>query len=209
MNNPFEQITVEKIEILATRNAGKLREFNHAFAPHGIGFRSLDEIDNAPEVEETGATFEENALIKARAIAAFTGLPVIADDSGIEIDAMPGELGIRSARWAGDRSYTEANAEILLRLHNITGNGRAARYVAAVAHVDPSTGEEVVVKATCEGSIHDHAVGSGGFGYDPIFYVPEHKCAMAELPLDTKNKISHRAKAIALLLGRLFPSNQK
>lgn len=185
--------------ILATRNSGKLREFNHAFYGTEVVFIGLEEIPDAPEVEETGKTYGDNALIKARAIAKHTGTTTVADDSGIEIDAIPGELGVKSARWAGDRSYEEVNDDILNRLKNKTGDERAARYVAAIAYVDPATREEKVVEATCEGLIHHTQEGKGGFGYDPIFYVPEFGVTMAELPLDTKNKISHRAKAIEKL----------
>ena len=189
----------EKVIILATRNAGKLREFNHAFEGAGITFIGLDEIPGAPDVEETGETYEDNALIKARAVAAFTGKSVVADDSGIEIDAIPGELGVKSARWAGERPYSEVNAVILDRLKDKKGEERAARYVAAIAYVDPVGDSEEIVRATCEGVIHHKQEGEGGFGFDPIFFVPDKDVTMAQLPLNEKNNISHRAKAIIKL----------
>ena len=194
----------EKKFILATRNSGKLREFNHAFEGSGIVFVGLDEISGAPDVEETGDTYEENALIKARAVATYTGKPVVADDSGIEIDAIPGELGVKSARWAGDRPYDEVNKVILDRLKEKRGEERAARYVAAIAYVDPATEWEKIVRATCEGVIHDKQEGEGGFGFDPIFFVPDQGVTMAQLTLDVKNKISHRAKAITKLKSIIY-----
>lgn len=190
--------------ILATRNSGKLREFNHAFEGTEVVFSGLDEISDAPDVEETGETYEDNALLKARAVAEFTGAPVVADDSGIEIDAIPGELGVRSARWAGDRPYSEVNGVILEMLKDKKGEERAARYVAAIAYVDPAAGSEDVVRAVCEGVIHDKQEGEGGFGFDPIFYVPKKGVTMAQLPLDVKNKISHRALAIVKLKSILL-----
>ena len=188
---------MKKTIILATRNAGKLREFNHAFEGTGIVFQSLLEMPGAPDPEEHGQTYQDNALIKAREISAFTGLPTVADDSGIEIDAMPGELGVKSARVWGDMPYGKINAILLDRLK---GNpNRGTRYVCAIAYVDPAAGTERVVQATCEGVIHDRQEGDGGFGYDPIFFVPEFGKTMAQLPLETKNKISHRAKAMEML----------
>jgi XTP/dITP diphosphohydrolase len=183
--------------VLATRNKGKLREFKHAFEGTGFEFISLAQIEGAPDVEETGETYRENALIKARAISAYTGKPTVGEDSGIEIDAMPGELGVRSARAWGDKPYSEINEIILKRLEGVIKRG--VRYVSAIALVDPVSGEEKVVEGRCEGVIHDKREGDGGFGYDPIFFVPEYDKTMAQLPLDLKNKISHRAKSIELL----------
>ncbi|MBI5814137.1 MAG: RdgB/HAM1 family non-canonical purine NTP pyrophosphatase [Nitrospinae bacterium] len=183
--------------ILATRNEGKLREFNHAFEGTGMVFVSLKDIPGAPEVEEHGDTYAQNALIKARAIAERTGLPTVADDSGIEIAAMPGELGVKSARYAGDRPYAQVNAEILEKLAGT--QNRACRYVCAIAFVDSASGREELVEATCEGVIHTKQEGDQGFGFDPIFLVPEYGKTMAQLPLEAKNSISHRAKAIEKL----------
>lgn len=183
--------------IFATKNVGKLQEFNHAFSETDIKFVSLAHITNAPDVEETGETYADNALLKARAIATHTGEPTVADDSGIEIDAMPEELGVRSARFAGGRPYTVVNDEILKRLKN--AKDRSCRYQCAIAYVDPSTNYEKVVHGSCEGVISAEPKGDGGFGYDPIFYLPLHDKTMAQVPLDVKNKISHRAKAIEAL----------
>jgi XTP/dITP diphosphohydrolase len=183
--------------ILATKNEGKVREFNHAFQGAGIRFVSLKDTPSAPDIEETGATYEENALIKARAVATRTGRPTVADDSGIEIDAMPGELGVKSARFGAGKSASEVNETVLARLK--TAKTRATRYVCALAFVNPADGREIVVTATCEGIIHDRQEGEGGFGFDPIFYVGEYGKTMAQLPLEVKNRISHRAKAIEKL----------
>ncbi len=183
--------------ILATRNEGKLREFNHAFEGTGVRFVSLKEIPDAPEVEETGDTYQANALLKAKAVAAHTGEPAVGEDSGIEIDAMPGELGVKSARAWGDKPYSEINEIILNRLKG--AENRGVRYVCAIAYVDPAAGDGKVVEGTCEGIIHDKQEGEGGFGYDPIFFVPEYGKTMAQLPLDVKNRISHRARAIEKL----------
>ncbi|MGK7345865.1 MAG: RdgB/HAM1 family non-canonical purine NTP pyrophosphatase [Candidatus Nitrospinota bacterium M3_3B_026] len=193
--------------ILATRNEGKLREFNHAFEGTDVKFVSLNDLPGSFDVEETGSTYEENALLKARAIARRFRRPAVADDSGIEIAAMPGELGVKSARYAGDRPYSEVNAEILERLNG--ASDRSARYVCVLAMVDPESSTETVITGTCEGVIHDRQKGSGGFGYDPVFYVPEYGKTMAQLPLEVKNRISHRARAIGKLKAILLPSGQK
>ncbi|MBI4667033.1 MAG: RdgB/HAM1 family non-canonical purine NTP pyrophosphatase [Nitrospinae bacterium] len=186
---------------LATKNAGKVREFNHAFEGTGITFVSLLDIPNAPDVEEHGETYEENALIKARAIVKATGMPAVADDSGIEIDVMPGELGVFSARFGGDMPASEVNEIVLKRLEGV--ENRACRYVCALAYVEPATGREALVTATCEGIVHDRQEGDKGFGFDPIFFVPEYGKTMAQLPLEVKNRISHRAKAMAKLKAEL------
>lgn len=183
--------------ILATKNEGKVREFNHAFEGTGIRFVSLLDTPSAPDIEEDGATYEENALIKARAIAVSSGRPTVADDSGIEIDAMPGELGVKSARFGIGKSSSEVNEVVLARLKNV--KTRSTRYVCALAFVDPADGREILVTGTCEGIIHDRQEGDGGFGFDPIFYVPEYGKTMAQLPLEAKNRISHRARAIEKL----------
>jgi XTP/dITP diphosphohydrolase len=183
--------------ILATKNEGKVREFNHAFQGAGIRFVSLLDSPSAPDIEETGTTYEENALIKARAVATLMGRPTVADDSGIEIDAMPGELGVKSARFGAGKPASEVNEIVLARLK--TAQTRSTRYVCALAFVDPADGREIVVTATCEGVICDRQEGDGGFGFDPIFYVEQYGKTMARLPLEVKNQISHRAKAIEKL----------
>lgn len=189
--------------ILATRNEGKLREFNHAFEGTEVSFVSLNDVPKAPDVEETGATYEENAILKAREIAKFTGRPTVADDSGIEINAMPGELGVRSARFGEGKTPSEVNEVVLKRLENVKDRG--ARYVCVLALIYPDNATETVITGTCEGVIHDRQEGEGGFGFDPIFFVPEYGKTMAQLPLEVKNRISHRARAIEKLKTILAP----
>lgn len=183
--------------ILATGNEGKLREFNHAFEELEIRFVSSKYVPGAPEVEETGETYEENAMLKARAIAMYTGRVAVADDSGIEIDAMPGELGVKSARFGGGLPPVKVNEIILARLEK--EKNRACRYICAIAVFDPVISSGRIVTGVCEGVVHDKQEGDGGFGFDPIFYMPEYSQTMAQLPLDIKNMISHRAKAIEKL----------
>ena len=182
---------------LATGNEGKSREFNHAFEGTGIRFVPLSEFPGAPQAEENGSTYRANALIKARAVAAHTGLPTVADDSGIEINALAGELGVNSARAWGEKPYSDINSILLERLKN--AQNRRARYVCVIALADPASGEEKTWEGVCEGIIHHTMEGSGGFGYDPIFFVPEYGKTMAQLPLEVKNSISHRARAVAQL----------
>jgi len=189
--------------ILATRNAGKLKEFQAAFSPEGISVVGLTEMEGAPDVVEDGETFADNALIKATVVSSWSGKPVLADDSGIIIDSLPGEFGVKSARQVGNRPYSEVNADILKRLEGVTGNARSARYVAALAYVDVASNHKLVVEGTFEGFIHTAITGTGGFGFDPIFYLPEKGKTVAEIPLEEKGRISHRGKAIALMKQRL------
>ncbi|HJM82801.1 MAG TPA: RdgB/HAM1 family non-canonical purine NTP pyrophosphatase [Nitrospinota bacterium] len=182
---------------LATTNIGKLREFCHAFEGSNIQFLSTKNLENLPEIEETADTYEGNALIKARAIASLTNQITIADDSGLEIDEMPGELGVYTARFGDYKPSSEVNEIILQRMAGKTN--RTARYVCAIALVEPVSGLEKVVIATCEGQIHDRQEGRDGFGFDPIFYIAEYGKTMAQVPLDLKNKTSHRALAIEKL----------
>ncbi len=189
--------TIRRV-VLATRNEGKRVEFERAFSDSGILFLTLDDVGYTGDIEEHGATYEENARIKARAVAAAVGGVAVADDSGIEIDALPGELGVKTARYGEGRPASVVNKEILTRIEDVLPAGRGARYVAALAWVDPA-GEEKLFTGICEGRINDMPAGEGGFGFDPIFFLPERGVTMAELPLETKNEISHRAKAMAQL----------
>ncbi|TDA67884.1 MAG: XTP/dITP diphosphatase [Clostridia bacterium] len=183
--------------VLATKNEGKRREFVEL-----LGRLPLEVVSLAgwPEVEmapETGTTFAENALLKARRAATGTGLPAVADDSGLEVDYLNGEPGIYSARFAGDdRDDQRNNAKLLELLATVPRENRTCRFRCALAVVTPA-GKEWVVEGTCEGLVAFAPRGSGGFGYDPLFYLPEYDCTMAELPPEVKNKISHRAKAVA------------
>ena len=182
--------------VLATKNAHKITEIKHKFAAiKDLEILSLDEIaGDAPDVVEDGVTFEENAMLKAKAISAFTGLPAMADDSGICIDAMDGQPGIFSARYGGyDTPDAEKNAMILQELEG--KENRNAFYECAIAIVFPD-GKSSMSIGKCEGLIAKAPSGSNGFGYDPIFFLPEYGCTMAEISLDEKNRISHRAQAL-------------
>jgi XTP/dITP diphosphohydrolase len=183
--------------VLASRNPHKLRELGPLLAPHEIE-PLPDDVDMPPE---TGATFADNALLKARAAARATGRPAVADDSGIEAAALGGAPGVRSARYAGEGATDEDNLAKLLREVPEDGDRRVA-YVCALAYVDGD--DEVVVQGRCEGTLAHHPRGRGGFGYDPAFVPDEHgDRTMAELAPEEKDAISHRGRAARALLERL------
>lgn len=196
-------IAVKRI-IFATGNAGKMREIREILADFGGEILSMKEAGISTDVEENGASYEENALIKARAVAEKAGdAVVLADDSGLEIDALGGEPGIYSARYLGeDTSYRVKNANLIERLAGVPEEKRTARFVCAIATVLPD-GRELVTKAAVEGRIGYEEKGEGGFGYDPIFYVPEFGRTTAELSEEEKNQISHRGKALRLMKEEL------
>lgn len=190
--------------VLATRNQGKITELAELLKGTGLAVLGLDAFPGAPEVEETGETFADNALLKARAIAAFTGKTAVADDSGLVVDALSGEPGVRSARYAGEDATDAANnAKLLRELAGVPPEKRSARFVCVMAAVSPS-GNEVVVRGEWEGRVADQARGEGGFGYDPLFVDPVDGRHAAELPRDEKNQRSHRGAAMRALL-RCWP----
>lgn len=179
--------------VLASHNQKKLKELQQIIGELGMEIIPLPE--NAPEPEENGATFAENARIKAKSAAAFTGLPALADDSGLCVDALDGAPGIYSARYC-EGSDADRNA---LLLRNMTGKtNRSAHFVCCIACVWPD-GTSLTVDGACEGEIAESLSGAGGFGYDPLFYVPAYGCTFGELDGDVKNSISHRAKALQKL----------
>lgn len=184
--------------IFATGNENKMKEIREIMDDLDCEVLSMKEAGIAVEVEENGETFEENAQIKAREIAKVAkNAIVLADDSGLEIDFLNKEPGVRSSRFMGvDTSYTIKNQHILELLKEAEGDQRSARFVCAIAVVLPNK-EEKVIRATIEGQIARESKGEKGFGYDPIFYVPEFECTTAELSMEQKNKISHRGKALA------------
>ena len=196
-------IAVKRI-IFATGNAGKMREIREILADFGGEILSMKEAGISTDAEENGASYEENALIKARAVAEKAGdAVVLADDSGLEIDALGGEPGIYSARYLGeDTSYRVKNANLIERLAGVPEEKRTARFVCAIAAVLPD-GRRLVTKAAVEGRIGYEEKGEGGFGYDPIFYVPEFGRTTAELSEEEKNQISHRGKALRLMKEEL------
>ena len=192
------KIDMKKI-VLATHNAGKVREFAQIIKRHEIEVLSLSDIGYEDEIEENGATFEENALIKARQIAKQFKTAVVADDSGLEVDALNKEPGVYSARYAGPNRSDEENMDKVLEgLKNVPANERTAQFVCALAFID-ETGKETVVRGTCEGQILHEKRGDEGFGYDPIFYLPQLDKTMAQLAKAEKNALSHRANAFKQL----------
>lgn len=189
--------------ILATGNEGKLKEIRMILGDLGVEILSLKEAGIDTDVEENGTTFEENAVIKATEIMKLTGEVVLADDSGLEVDALNKEPGVYSARYMGhDTSYRIKNQNIIDRLKGKEGEERSARFVCAIAAAFPD-GRVVTTRGTMEGQIGYEEKGENGFGYDPIFYLPEYHCYSGELPLEEKNKLSHRGKALRLMKEEL------
>lgn len=190
--------------IFATSNEGKMREIREIMRDSGYEVLSLKEAGITADIEENGTTFEENAVIKARTIAELTNEMAMADDSGLEVDYLDKAPGIYSARFLGeDTSYDVKNSYILEQLRNVPGQERSARFVCAIACVFPD-GRQLVTRATIEGYIGSEMRGEHGFGYDPIFVVPEFGKTTAELTMEEKNQISHRAKALRAMKEKLF-----
>ena len=192
--------------ILATKKKNKLVEVK-AVLGNDYEVLSMEDIGIDVDVEENGTTFEENATIKAEAICKICGKPVMADDSGLEIDYLDKKPGVLSARFLGhDTSYDIKNAKILEMLEDVPEEKRTARFVCSIAVAFPDR-DTVVVRDTIEGIIGYESAGENGFGYDPIFYVPELKKTTAQLSMEEKNKISHRGKALVKMANRLKDMN--
>ena len=194
--------TKHKTVVLASGNRGKLRELAELLAPLGLALEPQSAF-NVPDVREDGLSFVENAIIKARAAARHSGLPAIADDSGLEVDYLGGAPGIHSARYSGDGDAAN-NARLLKELEGVPEAGRGARFQCVLVYLrhdlDPTP---LICQGTWEGAILFEPAGDNGFGYDPLFYVPEHNSSSAQLPTDLKNRISHRARASKLLYDAL------
>ena len=192
--------------VFATGNAGKMREIKQILDDIGMDVISMKEAGYTSDPEENGKSFEENALIKARALASLINdgeTIVMADDSGLEVDALNKEPGIYSARYLGEETpYSVKNKNIIDRLEGIEPEKRTARFVAAIAAVLPD-GTELTTRGTIEGKIGYEERGANGFGYDPIFYLPDMSRSTAELPPEEKNKISHRGRALELMKDKL------
>jgi XTP/dITP diphosphohydrolase len=195
---------VSKTIVLASSNAGKVREFNQL-----LGDLQLEVVPqsqfNVTDAEETGLTFVENAILKARNAAQHTGLPALADDSGLEVDALNGAPGIYSARYAGPKASDAENLEKLLAmLKDVPEQQRGARFQCVLVYLrhalDPTP---LICQGTWEGRILMAPRGTSGFGYDPVFFVPTHASSAAELPAETKNALSHRGQALRQLLAAL------
>lgn len=201
--------------VIATRNGGKTKEFREAFGAIGIDVKDLREIEGIPDIEETGETFADNAFIKAKAVADIACLPVLADDSGLCVEALGGAPGVYSARYSGEGA-TDAknNAKLLAELALLGAKAdaggpnapdvlSAARFVCALALYDPADESLVQVEGAALGFILREPRGVDGFGYDPLFWVPTHGRSMAELTVAEKNAISHRGNALRELIGKL------
>jgi XTP/dITP diphosphohydrolase len=181
--------------LVATNNPGKLAEYRELLAGLPVELTYLPDVGLNFAVTETGATFEENAILKARAYAAASGRLTLADDSGLEVDALNGEPGVRSARYAGPHTNDVANYRLLLhRLAGVPWERRGARFRCVIAIATPD-GTVRTSEGECPGVIGFEPRGSYGFGYDPVFYMPEFHLTMAELPVEVKNQVSHRARA--------------
>ena len=189
--------------VFATGNEGKMREVRLILQDLGFPVLSMKEAGVSLDIEENGTTFAENAMIKARAVWEKTGGIVLADDSGLVVDYLGGEPGVYSARYLGeDTSYEIKNQAIIDRLADAKEEERTARFVSAIAAVLPD-GSELVTEGTVEGLIAHEPAGNGGFGYDPIFYLPEYGVTSAEIPIEKKNEISHRGKALEAMKIKL------
>ncbi|MDB2384332.1 RdgB/HAM1 family non-canonical purine NTP pyrophosphatase [Endozoicomonas sp.] len=199
-----KQVSGVRQIVLASGNSGKLKEFQKMLG--ALKIEMLPQSDfNVSSVDETGLTFVENAILKARHAAEITGLPVIADDSGLEVDALNGQPGIYSARYAGEGATDVTNNEKLLaKLKGIASGERTARFWCVLVYLrhrsDPTP---IICQASWEGFILEEPRGKDGFGYDPLFFVPSEHCASAELPPETKSCLSHRAQAMHMLAERL------
>lgn len=192
--------------IIATKNAGKAKEFQQFFAQLHIRVKSLLDFDDLPDVEETGTTFAENARIKAETIAELLDMPVLADDSGLEIDALQGRPGIYSARYAGEDKDDEANIrKVLEEMQSVPMEQRTARFVCVLALAEKGK-ETVITEGYCEGKIALHPAGENGFGYDPIFIPEGYTNTLAELNPSVKQEISHRRHAMDQLQALLQQS---
>ncbi len=182
--------------VFATGNQDKMKEIHMILSDLNLDIVSMKEAGIQLDIEENGVTFEENAVIKAKSVAEYTDDIVLADDSGLEIDYLNKEPGIYSARYMGENtSYTIKNQNLLDRLDGVPKEQRTARFVCAIAAVLPDK-EVIVTKESIEGYIGYEPAGENGFGYDPIFYVDEYNCSTAQLPVDLKNELSHRGKAL-------------
>jgi XTP/dITP diphosphohydrolase len=189
--------------LLGTTNAGKIRELRTMFASSGLELISLCDLPAAPEVEEDGDTYLENAFEKATTLARWSGLPTLADDSGLEVDALDGAPGVKSARYAGQQQDAVANRRKLLQaLEGIAEAERGARFVCVIVVARPD-GATLQATGSCDGRIAMQEQGQGGFGYDPIFFYQPAGCTMAQMEEGVKNEVSHRGRAAASLRDRL------
>ncbi len=205
MLNSVQLQEIMKTFILATHNRDKIKEFKNKLGSV-ISLKTLDDYPDLPDVIEDGNTLEENALKKAREIHLFTGLPTIADDTGLEVDALNGAPGVHSSRYAGENaSYRDNVVKLLQELNGYKAEQRSARFRTNIAFVDAQ--EAWIVHGSVDGKILDRQRGEDGFGYDPVFYYEPLQKTFSELDMETKNKISHRGKAIDAFIQKLKKLN--
>jgi XTP/dITP diphosphohydrolase len=189
--------------IIGTRNPGKRREIKELLKGLPLKLQGVEDYPDLPEIEEDGKTFQENAIKKATTLARLTGEWVVAEDSGLEVDALNGEPGVRSARYAGERAtYAENNSKLLRAMEGVPPERRTARFRCVIALANPQ-GLLFLVEGECKGLISQEARGEEGFGYDPVFYPPGYGKTFAELGPQVKNQISHRAQALRKFVERL------
>ncbi|MDP4095698.1 XTP/dITP diphosphatase [Paenibacillus sp. P96] len=201
----------QSVVVVATKNKGKIREFAHAFAPLGKQVKSMYDYPDLPDIVEDGETFAENAFKKAKAVGDALQLPVLADDSGLCVDLLDGRPGVYSARFAGEGASDHENNLKLLDMLESKQLGddteqpllSPARFVCALLLYHPVSGETIEAEGSVEGWITSETAGSGGFGYDPLFYLPQYGRTMAELTLEEKQAISHRGAALQQLAAKL------
>lgn len=185
--------------VVATKNPNKAREYRELFAPWQIEVKTLADFDQLIEIEENGTTFEENALIKAQAVVTATQLPVVADDSGLVVDALDGAPGIHSARYAGDHDDDANNDKLLANLVGVSMDQRTAHFHTTLVALKPN-GQKLVANGDVNGLILTQRRGENGFGYDPLFFLPKLNSAMAELTDEQKNSVSHRGRAMRQMM---------
>jgi XTP/dITP diphosphohydrolase len=196
--------------VIASRNDHKIEEMRRILEQAGFDWELVgtSEFPNLPDIEETGSTFAANAMLKARGVSEFTGLPAIGDDSGLCVDALNGMPGILSARWSGTHGDDRANLELLLaQISQVPADRRSASFICAAAYVHPD-GTEFVVEAAMNGTLIDSVRGENGFGYDPIFIPQGHQVTSAQMSSEEKDAISHRGKALAALVASLQSSRE-
>ena len=192
--------------VVATHNRDKCREILTECRGYAVSLATLADFPDIGEIEETGTTLEENAILKAKTVNQLTGLPAIADDTGLEVDALDGAPGVYSARFAGENcSYNDNVLKILSEMKNIPENQRGARFTTIMVYIDDKV--ELIAKGMVKGIIATEPKGFGGFGYDPVFYVPELGKTFAEINMKEKNKISHRGKAIRALFKLMIENS--
>lgn len=191
--------------VIASRNDHKIQEMRRILEQAGLDIELVGtaEFPDLPDVEETGSTFAANAMLKARAVSEFTGLPAVGDDSGLCVDALNGMPGILSARWSGTHGNDRANFDLLLaQISQVPSDRRGASFICAAAYVHPD-GTEFVVEGLVSGTLIDAPVGTNGFGYDPIFIPEGHQVTSASMSAELKDSISHRGKALTALAAQL------